>query len=148
MKLGQTAETALNRWEKSSAISHSLKIGPEEAKAVLNIQLKMDPDMVDIFKLAVKKYGMERGPISHSFLSSPLLAKSAQLSGIKPYFKESLKLTREAGILLANRVVQDWENLPKQMRKTNTEANVQLYFKLATGFELARALFQGSVPWI
>ena len=54
-KLGQTAETALNRWEKASAISHSLKIGPEEAKAVLNIQLRMDPDMVGIFKLAVKK---------------------------------------------------------------------------------------------
>ena len=147
--MGQTTEVALSRWGSVSGVSQALQIGHEEAKAVANIQGKMDPAMADIFRTAVKKYGMECGPISHGFLANPLLAKDAHmLFHTKPYFKENLKLSQEAGVLLAERVVQDWEAVPKQMRKTNNDANVQFYYKVTTGFALVCTLFKATVPWI
>ena len=146
-KVGQTTEVALSRWGTVSGVSQALQIGHEEAKAAANIHGKMDPAMADIFRTAVKKHGMERGPIFNGLLAHPLLAKDAKLTGqAKPYFRENLKLCQEAGVLLAERVIQDWEAMPKQMRKTNTDANVQFYFKVTTGFMLGCTLFKAAVP--
>ena len=47
--------------------------------------------------------------------------------------------------LMAKRIIKDWEELPKQMRKSCTEKDVSMYFKLVTGFCFMLRLFQAEV---
>jgi hypothetical protein len=128
-----------------SSVSTSLQIGPEETRAVININTKMNPKMKDIFMRATKRHGLTNGPFTHGCLGSDLVCMGAKLSSLAPYFANNMVLDEASSVTLAERIVQDWEELPKQMRKTCTDQGVTFFFKICAGFHFMLRLFQAEV---
>jgi hypothetical protein len=145
MAVGQTAEGAMMRWNHHSDIQTALQIGPEEARAALNITLYVDGDLVTNLGQAVKKYGMVKGPFAHSAIASQLLCLGSKPTQHLPaYYTENMALTKDGSKLMGLRMIGDWEALPSQMRKSLTGDTMPIVHLRVTSFCFAARLFQSQ----
>ena len=93
-------------------------MGVVEAKALTAIATKLPAEAVQIFHRAAEKYGMWKGPISHAGLGSDLLALGAGPDVSCPVWTQKMKNDSATVVLIATRVVSDYEELPPAMRKS------------------------------
>lgn len=145
-KAGQSVENSMSRWQEVSSIACALSIGPEEAKAALNLSKHCSASFVSEMRRLVVKYGMFRGPVTHAALASPLVCMGSSVQGtVTPYYQGHLKLDEYSSLLLAKRIGKDYEDLPSTMRRSCGVPELGVLHLRVTGFGLALRLFQATV---
>lgn len=126
-------------------MASALAIGPEEARAALNLAKHCGSDLVGTLRGLVTKYGMFRGPITHGALASSFICLGSKSTGAAECHSDKLVLDDAASALLALRIAADYEDLPASMRKSCGAPELQQLHLRVTGFCYAMKLFQEKV---
>ena len=124
-----------------------MALSPAEANATKNLLLHVPPSAVMKLQVAAAKYGMWGGCFSHACLASEALQVGYVPSGCDDPQWQSDMVSQDSTVqLVVDRLINDWEALPKPMRKTgNPETVIQLQ-KICRCFEILQMNFKAMVP--
>jgi len=94
-----------------------LGIGPEEAKAAVNLAVNVPSDVREELQAIAQKFGMRNGPFNHSVLAHQFFSIGKGPLHPVQAWQEALANTEDALKLLVQRLHNDWLALPPALRK-------------------------------
>ena len=146
LKLGaSSAEEEMVKWAKRGEEVRALALGKAESQAALNLCVGMHPDLVAGLATVANRYGVNSGPINHDGLSCTLLCMGQTKDLAEPNWKENMKTSEYSSQMMLKRIVHDFEDMPKVMRKTLNSEGVEALWTHASAFAYARKVFMGMV---
>eukprot|EP00969_Alexandrium_andersonii_P166145 7341197-Alexandrium_andersonii.AAC.1 len=146
MVLGQSFNSHSERWASYAGVG-ALQMGRAESDAASNLAQHCDPAFVAVLEKAAKKYGVVRGPITHDAIASHFVRLNDGPScPTSSYWEMSMKNSPESLLLMAQRVVKDWEDAPSGLRHSLAAKDMPQYQVLSAGFAFMLREFQAKVP--
>jgi hypothetical protein len=116
MASGATAAGAMAKWS-THALGQILGIGPEEAKAAVNLAVNVPSAVREELQTIAQKFGMRNGPFNHSVLAHQFFSIGKGPLHPVQAWQEALANTEDALKLLVQRLHNDWLALPPALRK-------------------------------
>ena len=144
--LGVNEAAALSAWQSAHEMKRLYGVGLAEASAVINLCKHMPDEAVNVLRAAAAKFGVVKGPITHSGLGSCAMTVGWGPEMATAGMTESFKNVSSTVILMARKCVAVYSDAPVSLRKSKNAKEVEDLQLLCRGFELALHAFQNMVP--
>lgn len=135
-------EASFEKWNHAQSVAQAFQIGIHEARAALNLKTKCCEQFVQLMSDAVATHGMKI--ITHEAIGGDAIVLGGGGIPNSPW-NAQLRTTEAIQVLLAKRIISDYEALPKSMRKSFGPKDVVEKQRVCAVFMMAMNAFKEEV---